>query len=285
MLPASEGVGTIRWWVGFTKLPIPDDEARGVSVLSRGKLVQAPFYFDLSGGAHGQHGMQYLTGEVQADSLDEAVDQIATDPTHPSSGKTLAPSAPRLGPEEDQGAALEWASARQRENGDTSVTRPRTSIGSRNSLSASARSCGRDHEVGVDRRTIDDARLDELVSVLFKAYENETFMQLIRASARRRRIARRNSCGCSRKWDVLEAISVAQTVRGRIEVIRKFRALIKAKAPEKPDMQDFVRARPWLMNPQWDVLQHERSLDKVLAEHFGVEGDADYDGNVGSKAP
>ena len=65
--------------MGFTKLLIPDDEARGVSVLSRGKLVQAPFYFDLSGGAYGQHGMQYMTGEVQADFLDDAVDLIATD--------------------------------------------------------------------------------------------------------------------------------------------------------------------------------------------------------------
>jgi len=51
-------------------------------------------------------------------------------------------------------------------------------------------------------------------------------------------------------------------VRGRIEVIRKFGAMIQAKVPEKPDMQDFVRDRRRLMNPQRDGLQHERSLDK-----------------------
>lgn len=278
-----EGVGTIRWWVGFTKLPIPDDEARGVSVLSRGKLVQAPFYFDLSGGAHGQHGMQYLTGEVQADSLDEAVDLIATDRA------SVLWEDPRARPLLDWGQRKikellsEWASARQRENErhlrDTTPYFDRLEKfpeREREELRAAITKLA-----SID--TIDDARLDELVSVLFKAYENETFMQLIRAISATDDGAQEELLRLFQEWDVLEAISVAQTVRGRIEVIRKFRALIKAKAPEKPDMQDFVRARPWLMNPQWDVLQHERSLDKVLAEHFDVEGDADYDGNDGSK--
>jgi hypothetical protein len=54
--------------------------------------------------------------------------------------------------------------------------------------------------------------------------------------------------------------------------------------PEKPDMQDFVRDKPWLMNPQWDVLQHERSLDKVLAEEFSVQGDPDYEARMEASA-
>ncbi|MEK6720837.1 MAG: ATP-binding protein [Chloroflexota bacterium] len=278
-----EGVGTIRWWVGFTKLPIPDDEARGVSVLSRGKLVQAPFYFDLSGGAHGQHGMQYMTGEVQADFLDEAVDLIATDRASVLWEDPHARPLLDWGQRKIKELLSEWASARQKENErhlrDTTPYFDRLEKfpeRERGELRAAITKLA-----SID--TIDDARLDELVGVLFKAYENETFMQLIRAISATDDGAQKELLRLFQEWDVMEAISVAQTVRGRIEVIRKFRALIRAKAPEKPDMQDFVRDRPWLMNPQWDVLQHERSLDKVLAEHFEVPGDADYDGNDGSR--
>ena len=69
----------IQWWAGFSKATIPDEEQRGFVVYVRGKLAQTPWFFDLSGGVWGQHGMQYLTGEVKADFLDESVDLIATD--------------------------------------------------------------------------------------------------------------------------------------------------------------------------------------------------------------
>ncbi|NMM33631.1 MAG: hypothetical protein HHJ13_06480, partial [Phycicoccus sp.] len=74
------GLGTIQWWAGFTEKPIQVEETRGISVLARGKIAQAPFFFELSGGAGSQLGLQYLTGEVTADGLDdEGSDLIATD--------------------------------------------------------------------------------------------------------------------------------------------------------------------------------------------------------------
>ena len=54
----------IQWWAGFCKDTIPEEEQRGFVVYVRGKLAQTPWFFDLSGGVWGQHGMQYLTGEV-----------------------------------------------------------------------------------------------------------------------------------------------------------------------------------------------------------------------------
>ena len=69
----------IQWWAGFCKDTIRNEEQRGFVVYVRGKLAQAPWFFDLSGGVWGQHGMQYLTGEVKADFLDENVDLISTD--------------------------------------------------------------------------------------------------------------------------------------------------------------------------------------------------------------
>lgn len=60
----------IRWWIGFTEKPIPDEDVRGVSILARGKLAQRPFMFEMAQGTESQLLQEYLVGEVQADWLD-----------------------------------------------------------------------------------------------------------------------------------------------------------------------------------------------------------------------
>lgn len=68
------GTKQVRWWLGFAARPIDDEETRGVSVLSRGKLAQRPFMFGSAQGTTGQLGQEYLVGEVAADWLDHGVD-------------------------------------------------------------------------------------------------------------------------------------------------------------------------------------------------------------------
>jgi histidine kinase/DNA gyrase B/HSP90-like ATPase len=76
---ASQGIpyhgkeARVRWWIGFTKTPIPEEDMRGVSVLARGKQAQRPFTFGSSLGTEGQLGQEYLVGEVQADWLDSGI--------------------------------------------------------------------------------------------------------------------------------------------------------------------------------------------------------------------
>jgi hypothetical protein len=69
-----EDTRTVRWWIGFTKMPIPEEDMRGISVLARGKQAQRPFTFGSSQGTEGQLGQEYLVGEVQADWLDHGVE-------------------------------------------------------------------------------------------------------------------------------------------------------------------------------------------------------------------
>lgn len=266
------GTGHIEWWAGFTREPIPDEEARGISVLARGKLAQTPFFFDLSGGAYGQHGMQYLTGEVEADSLDEAVDLIATDRGSVLWEDPQARPVLEWGQQKVKELLRTWASKRQEEH----IKKLRDTTPYLQRLERFPDRERKELEAAINRlasiETIEDDRLGELVEFLIRAYENETFMQLIKALNAADEGAQQEIFRLVEEWDVLEAIAVAQVVRGRIEVVRKFGTLIKAKAPEKPDMQDFVKEHPWLLDPKWDLLQHERSLDKVLAEQFGSKG-------------
>ncbi len=64
---------TIKWKIVFYREPIDHEELRGVAVYSRGKLSQTPFFFNLTGGLGGQHGQEYLSGQLEADYLDDTV--------------------------------------------------------------------------------------------------------------------------------------------------------------------------------------------------------------------
>jgi RecB family endonuclease NucS len=272
------GLGTVQWWAGFTEKPITVDEARGIAVLSHGKLVQAPFFFEMSGGASGQHGLQYLTGEVLADMLDEEIDLIATDRSSVLWEDPRAEPLLTWGQSNVRTLLRDWSARRHKAN--TKRLRDTTPY-----MAMVARFPEREQKelvTAIDTLaaidTITQERLDELVAILIRAFENDTFMNLIRALNAAEEKDHETIATLIDEWDIIEAISTAQMVRGRVEIIRTFDGMIKAGVPEKPDMQDYVMAHPWLLDPGWDVLEHERSLDKVLAEKFGVEKTKSDDG-------
>ncbi|WP_309892807.1 ATP-binding protein [Archangium sp.] len=272
------GAGPIKWWIGFSEKPIKHDDGRGISVLSRGKLVQSPFYFELSGGTQGQMGLQYLTGEVHADFLDEHQDLIATDR---SSVRWEDPRAEPLllwGQEKLRELLRQWSTDRT----DANLAKLRDT---KPYLERVERFPPRERQEltqAITRlasiETIEDDRLSELVDFLIKAYENDHVMQLIRSLNAADAKSMAAVMEVVAEWDVLEAIATAQVVRGRVELIRRFRRLIEEHAPEKPVMQDFLKEHPWLIDPAWQVLYHERALDTVLAKKWNVEGELGPDG-------
>ena len=70
----------IKWRIGFFEEPIDTEELRGIAVFSRGKMSQKPFFFDIAGGISGQHGLEYMTGQVVMDFIDDdGNDLIATE--------------------------------------------------------------------------------------------------------------------------------------------------------------------------------------------------------------
>ena len=72
------GDDEIGWRIRFTKDTIGTEELRGVSVFCGIKVAQTPFFFNLTGGLSGQHGQQYVSGQVRADYLDRLDADIIT---------------------------------------------------------------------------------------------------------------------------------------------------------------------------------------------------------------
>ncbi|MFI7585060.1 ATP-binding protein, partial [Kocuria sp. M1N1S27] len=272
-----DGVGTVSWWIGFTEKPIKNDDIRGVSVLSRGKLVQTPFFFDMSGGTQNQLGLQYLTGQVFVDGLDAyGEDLIATDRATVLWEHPIALPLLEWGQGMLRDALRKWAAARAKRQKERLRASTRYMDRIDKFPERQQKELLRAIDTLADSPTMESDRLDQIVEILLNAYENEQFFTLLKELSELAPSDQRSILELMSEWDILEAVQAAQLVRGRVVVIKTLRRLIEAGAPEKPTMQDMLKEHPWIIDPMWQLLHHERSLETVLRDTFHApsnEGD------------
>ena len=112
---------------------------------------------------------------------------------------------------------------------------------------------------------------DELAEFAYNALTNRSFLDAIRRlnAASADDIARFTEV--LSEWDILEAVNTAHLVKGRVEIIQKFSQMIQDKVPEKPDIQNYLREHPWLIDPKWTMLVHEKSLDNLICDEFEID--------------
>ena len=271
-----------QWWAGFCRATIPIEEQRGFVVYVRGKLAQTPWFFDLSGGVWGQHGMQYLTGEVQADFLDESVDLIATDRGTVRWEDPTAAPLKEWGRKKIRELLGTWTDKRR----EAKIRSPKVSnyLGQAEKLpererkifkTVVARICAIP-QLDKDKKGKDIA--DELVEFVYNALTNRSFLDAIRQLNATSPNDVAQFTKVLSEWDIIELVNTANLVKGRVEIIRKFEQMIKEKVPEKPDMQDYVRDHPWIIDPKWTTLVHEQSLDRLISEQYNIEKSGEREG-------
>lgn len=264
---------SIKWWAGFCRNTIPDEEKRGFVVYVRGKLAQAPWFFDLSGGVWGQHGMQYLTGEIQADYLDDEKDLVATDRGTVRWEDPVAAPLRDWGRKKVRDLLEHWTDERRQakvkspivakyvERAERLPPRERKVFKKVVDRICSIPQLGRDR----DGKEI----TDDLVKFVYNALTNRSFLDAIRRLNTASPDDIDKFTEVVSEWDIIAAVSTAHVVKGRVEIIQKFKKMIDAKLREKPDMQDFLREHPWLIDPKWEMLTHETTLDRIIANKFG----------------
>src|SRR3972149_1374091 len=277
------GVGEIKWWIGFEKDPIPDEDARGIVVFTRGKMAQAPWFFGLSGGVWGQHGMQYMTGEVIAEQLDltEGQDYVATDRASALWEEPLTVAIKEWGQKKIKELLDEWAKQRR----TAKLQRPEVLkyVAYAEKLPEKEKKLFNafvDKICSIPQIDKDKEILDELIRFGYNALTNYRFLEVIRQINAVSAEDRTKVFEILSEWDVMEAVMTAQKVKGRVEIIRKFRQMIEDAVPEKPDMQDYIEKHPWLINPGWESFKRETSIDKWLYDQFGMPRSQDASGRT-----
>jgi hypothetical protein len=255
----------IRWRFRFTREPIQHEELRGVSVFCRGKLAQAPFFFDLSGGLGGQLGQQYLSGQVEADYLDEmAVDVITTE--RQRINWELAETAPLLewGQERVRKLLQVWKERRAAKKIRIIEDRLQP-FGAR--LKAFPQSERKIVERALKRigsiEALSDEQFIDLASALVTAWEGGKLKELIEQVANVDEIDADGLVRLLAEEQVLSALHIAETVRAKIEIIGNLETRIHNKELELA-VRDFIAKHPWLISPQWETYKVEKRVEHTI---------------------
>lgn len=279
-----DGAGTVRYWFGFTPKPIRDEGARGVAVHCRGKLAQTPWFFDLKGGGYQSYGLQYLTGEIQADFLDrtDGEDLIATDRGSVRWNEPPADVLKKWAAEKLNQLIKNWYIGRTKEKQNRPIVKKYLDMADklpkrqRDLYLTFVKKLTDIPQLDNDSEELD--KLDELVQFGYNASTNQGFLDVIRQLNAVGDSDRKEIEKVFREWDIIEAINAAQLVRGRIEVVRAFEKMIESGAKEKPDLHNYLKQYCWLIDPTWDKLDDEKNLDNILAKHFAVEKSSNSNG-------
>ena len=268
--------GKIQYWFGFTKTTINEPDLRGVSIFARDRLAQTtPFFFNLSGGINGQVGLEYLTGQLKADFLDEHEDCIATDRQSVNwqfeSPKTLE----TWGQKKIKALCTDWKN-RRRDEKTQEFRHDYSDLFERiEHLPAQEKE---DVFTSLDRiaeiERIDKKEFKIIAGSILAGVERESVKKVIRRINTASETAVAELVMAVKEWDIISAVSTAEVVAGKIEIIKKFQKFIEKRVREKAargqlDMQGFIREHPWLLGHEYENhtpadFHHEHGVDKWI---------------------
>lgn len=273
----------IAWRIRFTKEPIGTEELRGISVFCGIKLAQSPFFFNLSGGLSGQHGQQYVSGQVRADYLDRlTADVITTERQRINWEQAECSELETWGQDRVKSLLSIWKGRRAEEKLrqiDEKVA-PFTER-----LDRLGRSERRTVMSALRRvatiEALSDEQFAQLSSGILTAWEGGRLRELIEDVSSVEDMDEGVLLSLLAEAQVLSALHVAESVKAKLEIIEGLRKRIEERNLENA-VRDYIAGNPWLLSPQWETFKVETSV-RHLVEEAAVEAKLDADDEAGSK--
>lgn len=255
----------VKWRIRFTKDPINVDEFRGISVFCGAKVAQTPFFFNLSGGISGQHGLQYITGVIRADYLDQLSEDIITTERQ------------RLNWENEKARKLqEWGKTKVKQL--LTIWKERRAESKLNMLDSRISSFGErlnkfppseKKVVGNALRKIasiealDDGQFETLSNSMLTAWEGGRLKELITNISEVQSMDEQSLLRILSEAQVLSALQVAEAVKAKLDIINGLRKRIEARELENA-VRDYIAKSPWLLSPQWETFKKETSINHIV---------------------
>jgi hypothetical protein len=273
------GFGPIKYWFGFMKNTISDPELRGISIFARDRVAQfTPFVFNLSGGINGQVALEYLTGQIKADILDDQTDYIATDRQTVNWQFDKAPVFEGWGQIKIKELCADWKKKHTQKNIDRFQHRLGELHLRIDKLSSSQEkkdiTSALEKVAGIERISEDDFKV--IANSMVSGFERESVKKVIQRINSASEEALPELTEAIKEWDIISAVSTAEVILGKIEIINQFKKHIDDRLPEKAgrgrlDMQTFIKEYPWLLGHKFEQLQpadfhHEKGLDKWIED-------------------
>jgi hypothetical protein len=268
--------GIVHYYYAFTKSNIRSKELQGFTIYIRGKTAQAPpFYFFVESVASGLHWARYMTGEIEADFLDEGVndeaDLISTDRQEIDWADEASQGLRKWGEALTRKALREWAELKGERTEQRIMQSPefserieRLDHTSQKQVSHFLKQLGQTDQ--------EPERALQLADSLIRAFEYRHFHDLIEQIEAVEGAPDQLALLLThlQEWKVLESRAILEVIKGRLEVVEKFHSMIVNDAPETKskksldNMHDLLAGSPWVLNPEWQVLVEEKTISSLL---------------------
>lgn len=277
------GNDEISWRVRFTKEPIGTEELRGISVFCGIKLAQSPFFFNLSGGLSGQHGQQYVSGQVRADYLDRLMADVITTERQRINWELAECSELEAWGQERVKSLLSIWKARRAEEKLRLIDEKVAPFSQRLDR---LRPSERRTVVSALRRVatieaLSDEQFADLSSGILTAWEGGRLRELIEDVSSVEDMDEGVLLSLLAEAQVLNALHVAEAVKAKVEIIEGLRRRIEERDLENA-VRDYIAENPWLLSPQWETFKVETSV-RHLVEEAAAEAKLDDDDEAGNK--
>ena len=265
---------TVSGWIGALNRTTPnlDGIDRGIALMARGKLVQEPFVFEAVVGQ--QYALSYIIGELHVEFVDADEDTIGTNRNALVWDVDANAALRRWGRNEVNRIAREWARKRSEDNLkrlDQSelyqdyMRKARETGGNARALKIGDRLVRQ--TIGNDR-TASENELKSTIQTTLNFLEFDAFQgiasDLVNADLR----DTGTILNLFREWQVVEAMEMTRVTEGRITTIEKLQHLIDTDALEVPDLHNFLKEFPWVIDPRWTMVDDEVRFSKLLRERF-----------------
>lgn len=265
---------SVTGWVAYARQPYKDEVMAGVRIYARGKIVSQTRDFNIPTGFTGEFKLRtYLTGQINADWLDDEEDLIRSDrqdivwngevgEAFQQWGQTLLREL--AGNAEDSVKSKAWDEFLELSN---LTERAKQAFPREEDIRDRVLQIARLAVRGADRGAIQDQDyVNRVVGFSLSVAPHQALLESLHDIA----------SGPGKSLDAVievfgqvrlaEMYSLGQVAKEKVDSVQELRKLIATATTEGP-LQDLLERAPWLISPQWTPILLDRSL-KQLRTNF-----------------
>ena len=278
------GEDEIEWRIKFTKDTIGTEELRGVSVFCGIKVAQTPFFFNLSGGLSGQHGQQYVSGQVRADYLDMLdADIITTERQRINWELQECTPLEEWGQKRVKSLLSIWKERRASDK----IRRIDDKIGPFSARLERLKATEKRTVLGALKKmarieALSDKQFTDLSNGILTAWEGGRLHELIEDVSSVETMDEGVLLTLLAEAQVLSALHVAEAVKAKVEIIAGLNKRISEQDLENA-VRDYISENPWLLSPEWETFKKETSVKNLVdaaAKEAGLDRDDQWEKRV-----
>lgn len=257
----------IQWRIGFYEDPIETEELRGIAIFVKGKMAQKPFVFDMVGGISGQYAIEYMTGQIRMDFIDEGTnDLIATERQRINLQTPLGSKIKTWGIDRVKLLSSLWKKRRSEERLKELEDKL---LGVKDRL---------DNIPPTERKTIKSVllklasferlgkkRFQDWCNTILTSWETGRLKDLITEISKARDLDEGKLLEILSEADVLTALNIAESIKTKIITIGELKQRVASKQLENK-VRDYIYDHPWIIHPQWESFRKERSVDNIIKD-------------------